>query len=88
MDYSLLLVVENSLSGQSSSISKPARFSAKNVLLDTSNSQQAIVCNQTYHIAIIDYLQHYNFDKKVENFVLTKVLRRSNDISDIPAGDY
>jgi len=41
-----------------------------------------------YHLAIIDYLQDYNFDKKGENFV-KKILRgRKAEISAVPPEPY
>ena len=90
MDYSLLLVIENIPGSHSLSCNEVTRgrIKVENTFLDTSNCHPPIACSQVYHIAVIDYLQDYNFDKKVENFVLTKVLRRSNDISDIPSDKY
>jgi hypothetical protein len=41
-----------------------------------------------YHIAIIDYLQDYNFDKKVENFYKTIKNRKDAQISAIPPLEY
>ena len=33
--------------------------------------------NYTYHVAIIDYLQSFNFDKRLESWFKTFVRRRS-----------
>jgi len=41
-----------------------------------------------YHIAIIDYLQDYNFDKKLENFVKTIWRGRAAEISAVPPERY
>lgn len=41
-----------------------------------------------YHIAIIDYLQDYNFDKKSENFVKTIWRGRRAEISAVPPERY
>lgn len=41
-----------------------------------------------YHIGIIDYLQDYNFDKKVENFAKFTLLRNGPGISAVPPPMY
>lgn len=41
-----------------------------------------------YHISIIDYLQYYNFDKKMENFVKTIWRGRGAEISAVPPKRY
>lgn len=41
-----------------------------------------------YHIAIIDYLQDYNFDKKAENFYKTIKNKKDAQISAIPPLEY
>ena len=41
-----------------------------------------------YHIAIIDYLQDYNFDKKAENFYKTIKNKKDAQISAIPPFEY
>lgn len=41
-----------------------------------------------YHIAIIDYLQYYNFDKKMENFVKTIWRGKKSEISAVPPERY
>ena len=41
-----------------------------------------------YHLGLIDYLQKYNFAKKFEHFVKTKVLLKGEGISASPPGTY
>lgn len=41
-----------------------------------------------YHIAIIDYLQDYNYDKKLENLVKTLLKGQDAEISSIPPLKY
>ena len=41
-----------------------------------------------YHIAIIDYLQVYNLDKKFENFVKEIMVGRRAEISAVPPARY
>ena len=41
-----------------------------------------------YHISIIDYLQDYNLDKKMENFVKTIWRGRGSEISAVPPQRY
>lgn len=41
-----------------------------------------------YHIGIIDYLQDFNFDKKMENFAKYTVLRKGPGISAVPPPMY
>jgi len=41
-----------------------------------------------YHVGIIDYLQDYNFDKKIENFLKYTLLRHGKGISAVPPPDY
>lgn len=41
-----------------------------------------------YHIAIIDYLQDYNYDKKMENLVKTLLKGQDAEISSIPPLKY
>lgn len=41
-----------------------------------------------YHIGIIDYLQDYHFDKKLENFLKFTILRHGPGISAVPPPDY
>jgi len=41
-----------------------------------------------YHVGIIDYLQDYNFDKKIENFLKYTLLRHGKGISAVPPPVY
>jgi len=41
-----------------------------------------------YHIGIIDYLQDYNVDKKIENFLKYTILRNGSGISAVPPPKY
>ena len=41
-----------------------------------------------YHIGIIDYLQDFNMDKKLENFAKYTVLRHGSGISAVPPPAY
>ena len=41
-----------------------------------------------YHIGIIDYLQDFNMDKKLENFAKYTVLRHGSGISAVPPPQY
>lgn len=41
-----------------------------------------------YHIGIIDYLQDFNFDKKIENFLKFRLLMKGAGISAVPPPDY
>ena len=41
-----------------------------------------------YHIGIIDYLQDYNFDKKVENLLKYRILMKGAGISAVPPPKY
>jgi hypothetical protein len=45
-------------------------------------------CQYIYHLAIIDYLQDYNFDKKSENFLKTIWRGRKAEISAVPPERY
>lgn len=49
-------------------------------------------CRFIYHIGIIDYLQDYHFEKKMENFLKEGVLSRSSkatgEISAVPPPRY
>lgn len=41
-----------------------------------------------YHIGIIDYLQDYNVDKKLENFLKYRLMMKGPGISAVPPPDY
>lgn len=41
-----------------------------------------------YHIGIIDYLQDYNIDKKLENLLKYRILMKGSGISAVPPPDY
>ena len=41
-----------------------------------------------YHIGIIDYLQDFNFDKKMENFLKYRLLMKGAGISAVPPPNY
>jgi len=41
-----------------------------------------------YHISVIDYLQDYNFDKKMENFAKTILKGKKAEISAVPPSRY
>jgi hypothetical protein len=41
-----------------------------------------------YHIGIIDYLQDFNFDKKLENLLKQKILLKGDGISAVPPPAY
>ncbi len=41
-----------------------------------------------YHIGIIDYLQDYNFDKKVENLAKYHIMMKGSGISAVPPPKY
>mmetsp|Transcript_31619 Transcript_31619/g.36095 ORF Transcript_31619/g.36095 Transcript_31619/m.36095 type:complete len:159 (+) Transcript_31619:1964-2440(+) len=41
-----------------------------------------------YHVAIIDYLQNYNLDKKMEHLVKTILRGRKSEISAVPPERY
>ena len=41
-----------------------------------------------YHIGIIDYLQDYNMEKKLENFLKYRLLQRGTGISAVPPSEY
>ena len=69
MDYSLLLVIEERASGDFSTEQECDQKQFLNKIL--SQDKQLI-----YHIGVIDYLQDWNFVKRVENIYKTKLLQR------------
>ena len=81
MDYSLLLVIEH-VKDQ-----KPDKVRRGQVFTQTQLGTRA-GSNQVYHLAIIDYLQEYNLEKRIENLFKTKVLFKGQGISAINAKDY
>ena len=69
MDYSLLLVIESAKKGDRFLPTIRGNRISRNMFL--SKDRQII-----YHIGIIDYLQNWNYIKKIENIYKTKVLGR------------
>ena len=66
MDYSLLLVIEYNANNEDNTIQKRGSIRVKNTIsvdLDKSSQER----QQTYHMGIIDYLQEYNLEKRLEN---------------------
>jgi hypothetical protein len=90
MDYSLLIfkieIKENSLSEFSDLLdSKEYNYYKKHIFPSTDNSNVIYVCS------IIDYLQDYNFFKKMENNIKNYIIDRHEKIdliSCVPADIY
>ena len=81
MDYSMLLVIEDKTSNK-----ETIRFSVNSSILENGDSRNRI---GKQHIGIIDYLQLFNFNKKVEGCWKTKVLgKKSNLLSSAPPSIY
>ena len=81
MDYSMLLVIETVPAG---SVKSTSRWSAitKSKEIGVPESQQV------YHFGIIDYLQDWNLNKKIERFVLRLKKGDPNERSAVPPGIY
>jgi hypothetical protein len=69
MDYSLLLIIE--------SLSKQSVSKSRNVFISRDGLR-------AYHMGIIDFLQDWSFEKKVEN----RLKGKGNKISAVPPADY
>lgn len=93
MDYSLLLIIEHSSSPIGEITPKPkferGVVDSENTLAPTFSKQTEKV-HQRYHIAIIDYLQEYNLNKKMERFAKTTCRSKSkrDKVSCAPTAFY
>lgn len=76
MDYSLLLVIEET----SSRSNQDSLKTSCNKFISTDKKL-------VYHIGVIDYLQNWNMTKKVENYYKTKILQRQQ-ISAVNPKEY
>lgn len=66
-----------------------ARFSVNQYDSSTRHQIESHCGMKTYHIAIIDYLQQWNFDKKGESFLKRTLKGRPRDkISCVPPELY
>lgn len=95
MDYSLLLCIERKFAEKDQpdlSFEKNSSMSKSNQDSKVSVSRHQIdsVCGQfTYHLAVIDYLQNWNRNKKCESFLKTVFKGESrNEISCVPPSIY
>ena len=93
MDYSLLFIIEHSQSPIPKITPKPkferGVINSENILAPTFSEQTEKV-HQRYHIAIIDYLQEYNLNKKMERFAKTTCRSKSkrDKVSCAPTAFY
>ena len=85
MDYSLLLVIEWAKVGCSVSENR-------NLISNTRTYPDGRVYRQNFHVGVIDFLQDWNLDKKVERFSKHALFylkgKRKSDISAIPPKEY
>ena len=79
MDYSLLLAVEN----YSKSDNEKDLLSSQELGPDVGELMARRHCfiygNRAYHLAVIDFLQDWNFSKKAERFMKTTLLGKDPD---------
>ena len=81
MDYSLLMVIEETIAPKDN-----IRLSINSSILHTGESRNRI---GKHHIGIIDYLQLFNFNKKVEACWKTRMMgKKPNQLSSAPPGIY
>ena len=85
MDYSLLLVIEWAQV-------RGSLTENRNLISNTTTYPDGRVFRLNLHVGVIDYLQEWNFDKKVER-LLKQALgniqgKKANDISAIPPKAY
>ena len=85
MDYSLLLVIEWAKVGGSISENR-------NLISNIRTYPDGRVFRQNFHVGVIDFLQDWDFDKKLESFTKNTLLyikgERKCDISAIPPKEY
>lgn len=94
MDYSLLLTIttNDKFYAMKNRTSAPLNAEDRDFLkkqFDETKSNRhtflSLNCKYIYHLGIIDYLQDYHFEKKMENFAKEKVLGRSSANGEISA---
>lgn len=87
MDYSLLLTITTNdkfyamKNRTSAPLNAEDRVLLKKQFDETKSNRHTFLslnCKYIYHLGIIDYLQDYHFEKKMENFAKETVLGRSS----------